>query len=80
MNGATITLQVLYNTVCNEAQPTRYAVTPSEILLRHPLTWDIITQHLQTLQETGLIRLEGAEQRSLVRLTEAGIRHIINAA
>lgn len=80
MNGATLTLQVLYNTVRNEPQPTRYAITPSEIILRHTLDWDIINEHLQSLEQTGYVRIEQVAQRSLVRLTEAGIHYVLTAA
>jgi hypothetical protein len=80
MTGASITLQVLYNTVRNESQPTRYAITPPEIILRHTLDWEIIAQHLQALQNTGFVHLEFIEKRSIVRLTEAGISYAKSAA
>jgi len=69
------TLQTIYTITKDDPQPETYKCRPREIILRQFQGWNIIQQHLNLLEEEGLI-ITSQEDTMVICITTAGIEKI----
>lgn len=69
------TLQTIYNISKNDPQLESYKCRPREIILRQIQDWSIIQQHLELLEEEGLV-LTKQEDTLVIRITSKGFEKI----
>ena len=71
------TLQTIFNITKDDPQPETYKCRPREIILRQFQDWSIIQQHLQLLEDEGLV-ITSQEDTMVICITRAGIEKIRN--
>jgi hypothetical protein len=69
------TLQTIFNITKEDPQPTTYKCRPREIILRQFQDWSLIQQHLQLLEEEGLISTR-QEETLVILITMSGWKKI----
>ncbi len=69
------TLQTIYTISKDDVQPETYKCRPREIILRQFQDWNIIQQHLNSLEEEGLV-ITSQEDTLVIWITAAGIEKI----
>jgi predicted transcriptional regulator len=69
------TLQTIYTITKDDPQPETYKCRPREIILRQFQDWSIIQQHLQLLENEGLVTTS-QEDTMVICITTAGIQKI----
>jgi predicted transcriptional regulator len=69
------TLQTIYTITNQDPQPITYQCRPREIILRQFLDWSVIQQHLQKLEEEGLV-VTTQKDTLIITITTAGIDKI----
>ncbi len=72
-------LQTIYELVKEDAQPTMLAFTPSAVILRLDLPWDLIVNYLNGLHAEGLVRMQQLNTAS-ISITSAGLVHAAGLA
>jgi DNA-binding MarR family transcriptional regulator len=65
-------LQVIYEIVSNDPEPLAYQCRPRELILRLLEDWSIIHQHIQLMEQEGLVRTKQLDTL-VIFLTERGI-------
>ena len=75
MESSYKTLQTIYTISKDDVQPETYKCRPREIILRQFQDWNIIQQHLNSLEEEGLI-ITSQEDTLVIWITAAGIEKI----
>ena len=71
------TLQTIYDITSNDPQPVTYQCRPREIILRQFQDWSVILQHLNLLEEEGLV-ITKQQDTMVISITMAGIEKIIS--
>jgi DNA-binding MarR family transcriptional regulator len=71
------TLKTVYEIAKNDPNPTTYLCRPREIILRLFLDWDIIQQHLKSLEEEGLITTRKFVDTIVFSITAEGIEKTV---
>ena len=66
------TLQTIFNITKEDPQPETYKCRPREIILRQFQDWSVILQHLNILEEEGLV-VTSQEDKLVICITTAGI-------
>ena len=69
------TLHVIFDLVKNDNQPTKSIIQTNMIIAHLNFPWDEIVQHLNELQQDGLIILTQLST-AVVSLTDKGIQHV----
>ncbi len=69
------TLQTIYTITKDDPQPDTYKCRPREIILRQFQDWSVILQHLNLLEDEGLI-ITSQEDTLVISITHAGIEKI----
>ena len=72
------TLQTIYNITRQDPHPVSYPCQPREIILRQFQDWSVIQQHLQLLEQDGLIITKQLD-KLIITITEAGIEKVLSA-
>ena len=75
MESSYKTLQTIYTISKDDVQPETYKCRPREIILRQFQDWNIIQQHLNSLEEEGLV-ITSQEDTLVIWITAAGIEKI----
>lgn len=75
MESSYKTLQTIYAISKDDVQPETYKCRPREIILRQFQDWNIIQQHLNSLEEEGLV-ITSQEDTLVIWITAAGIEKI----
>lgn len=65
-------LQVIYEIVSKDPEPLAYQCKPRELILRLLEDWSIIHQHIQLLEQEGLVRTKQLDTL-VIFLTEKGM-------
>ena len=65
-------LLTIYEIVKNDPQPEQYGCRPRELILRQLQEWSIIQEHLQLLQDEGLVKME-QQDTLVIRITATGL-------
>lgn len=71
------TLQTIYLITKADPQPVTYQCRPREIILRQFQDWSIIQQHLQLLEEEGLVATI-QKDTLIITITTAGIEKMLS--
>lgn len=66
-------LLTIYEIVKNDPQPENYGCRPRELILRQLQEWSVIHEHLQMLQNEGLVNME-QQDTLVIRITTAGMQ------
>lgn len=67
------TLQTIYKIAKDHPHPTSYPISPRELILTLPISWDIIQQQLTELEKEELVSIQHLE-KPLVSITALGIQ------
>lgn len=70
------TLQVIYDLVKNDNNPTKSIIHSNVIIARQNFPWDEIVQHLNELQEDGFVILTQLST-AVVSVTEKGFQIMV---
>ncbi len=71
------TLQTIYNITRQDPHPASYPCRPREIILRQYQDWSVIQQHLQLLEQDGLVITKQLDTL-IITITAAGIEKILS--
>ena len=69
------TLQTIFTISKDDPQPDTYKCRPREIILRQFQDWSVIQQHLELLEDEGLVHTN-QEDTLIICITPAGIEKI----
>jgi len=69
------TLQVIYDLVKNDSNPSKSIIHPNVIIARQNFPWDEIVEHLKELQTDGFVMLTQLST-AVVSLTNEGLQHM----
>jgi len=70
------TLLTIYSITEKDPQPVTYQCRPREIILRQFQDWSIIQQHLQLLEEEGLVITKQLDTL-VINITMEGIQKVL---
>lgn len=73
------TLQTIYNIVKNDLHPETYKCRPREIILRQLQDWSVVQNHLNLLEEEGMIHTS-QEDTLIICITSAGIEKMVSSS
>jgi predicted transcriptional regulator len=73
MNAHYKTLETIFNIVHQDPNPITYLCRPREIILRQFQDWSVIQQHLELLEQEGLV-LTKQMDTLIVSITSSGIQ------
>lgn len=73
MNAHYKTLETIFNIVHQDPNPVTYQCRPREIILRQFQDWSVIQQHLELLEQEGLV-LTKQMDTLIVSITSSGIQ------
>jgi hypothetical protein len=72
-----LTLYSIYQAVKDTKHPSSYICSPSDIILRHPLPWENIIEHLKQLEQEGMAKFHQYNQGFAFSITDDGINRIM---
>ena len=70
------TLQTIYSITNQDPQPLTYQCRPREIILRQFQDWSVIQQHLQLLEDEGLVVTKQLDTL-VIHITKEGIQKVL---
>jgi len=73
-----LTLYSIYQAVKDTKHPSSYICSPSDIILRHPLPWENIVEHLKQLEQEGMAKFHQYSKGFAFSITDDGINTIRN--
>ena len=71
------TLQTIYSITNQDPQPLAYQCLPREIILRQFQDWSVIQEHLQLLEQEGLV-VTTQKDTLIITITAAGIEKVLS--
>ncbi len=73
------TLTTIFAITKDDPQPTTYKCRPRDLILRQFQDWSVIQQHIQQLEEEGLVQMR-QEDTLVIQITAMGIEKIVEGA
>jgi len=70
------TLLTIYSITEKDPQPVTYQCRPREIILRQFQDWSVIQQHLQLLEDEGLVVTKQLDTL-VIHITKEGIQKVL---
>jgi hypothetical protein len=75
MNSHYKTLETIYNIAHQDPNPITYLCRPREIILRQFQDWSIIQQHLELLEQEGMVVTKQMDTL-IISITLSGIQKV----
>ncbi len=75
MNSHYKTLETIYNIAHQDPNPITYLCRPREIILRQFQDWSIIQQHLELLEQEGMVITKQMDTL-IISITLSGIQKV----